>query len=223
LEEALTRRLTKPAYVSKNPRPHATASMALKCARQIGYQVAGEAQAPYRLATLLTFGIGDWIHDHVQGELARAIPGFQSERSWSMGAVTGRCDGVYGDDQANRTVVEIKSMDKTGYLAALTGDGPRADHVMQADISAIALTAPRRHIVYVCKDNNAKVAVREWKSPVDVKKAEAEVARLTRIVKEVVDGRPLPRLINGMKLNPNVSAPPCMFCNYRDLCIKQGE
>lgn len=223
LEGALTKRLTKPAYVSKNPRIHATASMALKCARQIGYQMEGVPQEPHKLSTLLTFAIGDFVHNHVQAEMEKALHDFQPERPWSMGAVTGRCDGIYGDEHGKRTVVEIKSTSKVEYLAAIRNETPKADHMLQADISAIALTAPQRHIIYVCKENGVKLAVREWRCAVDVPRAEAEIARLTRIVGEVMAGRPLPRLMNGVRLNPTTKAPPCSYCNYKARCLEQGE
>lgn len=219
LVDQLTR---KEPHVSQSDQPHATASQSLTCARQIGYKVAGiEPDQPVTLTSLLAFCIGDFLHAHVQAALKARYADFRDEVRFDRGAVTGRADGLYSDDDGNLVVAEIKTMSAKGFAWAAS-HGPKPEHVMQASMAALAFGAAHINLIYLAKESSDSPLL-EWTMPADLEGAAKEEARMQRIVANVMAGRAIPRQANGLLYNPATTGYPCSWCSFKQRCLDEGE
>lgn len=221
-EAALIAQLSdKELHVSQSNQPHATASMALTCARQMGYKIAGvpEEEKP-SLQKSLAFAIGTFIHEHLQAAMKALHPDYRAEVRFDRGAVTGRADGLFQGD-GGLTVHEIKTMSAKAYAWA-QGHGPKPEHAMQSSIAALAFEAPLVQITYLAKEGSDSPLL-EWTMPADLDGAAKEESRMQRIVANVVAGRPIPRQANGLLYNPATTNYPCTWCGYKARCIEDGE
>lgn len=223
LETALIAQLDagKDDHVSQSTRPHASASMALQCARAVGYKVASMAEeGPATLKRSLAFALGTFVHTHVQSALERLYADFRAEVRWDHGAVTGRADGLYSDADG-AVVVEIKTVSTKGATRALSF-GPSDEHIMQAALSAAAFGASRTHLIYVAKAD-VDPPLQEWVRPVELAAAIAEERRLARIADAVVAGERIPRRRRGVVMDPHTTRYPCAWCGFRERCLAEGE
>ena len=223
IQEALIAQLdaSKEAHVSQSSRPHASASMALGCARAVGYKVAGVAEeGSATLKRSLAFALGTFVHGHVQAALERLYADFRAEVRWDHGAVTGRADGLYSDGDG-AVVVEIKTVSTKGAERA-TSYGPSEEHSMQAALSAFALGASRTHLIYIAKAD-VEPALQEWVRPVDLAAVSTEERRLARIADAVVAGQRIPRRRRGVPMDPDKGRYPCGLCGFRERCKAEGE
>lgn len=223
IQKALIAQLdaSKEEHVSQSSRPHASASMALGCARAVGYKVAGvpEEEAP-TLKRSLAFALGIFVHGHVQAALERLYADFRAEVRWDHGAVTGRADGLYSDADG-AVVVEIKTVSAKAAERA-TSYGPSEEHAMQAALSAVAFGASRTHLIYIAKAD-VEPALQEWVRSVDLAAAITEERRLARIADAVVAGQHIPRRRRGVVMDPDKGRYPCVWCGFRQRCLGDGE
>ncbi|MDE2105288.1 MAG: hypothetical protein KGL39_49135 [Patescibacteria group bacterium] len=208
-------------HVSRASQPHASASMALSCARQIGYKVAKvPTENALTLKSHLAFFIGKRIHLKLQAAFAKRYGDFEPETYWDRGAVIGYADGLYTSEEGIKTVLEAKTMSTKGYEWA-ADHGPKDEHVMQATLSALALGATEIHMVYIAKAD-LDAPLKEWVLFADLASATREEQRMQHIVSRVVAGQPLPRRANGTALDPKTTKWPCAWCDYRQRCIAEG-
>lgn len=216
----------KAPHVSQTTEPHAYASEALGCERKIAFRVMEWPKSnPVDGPAQVTFWIGDAIHDLVQEALLAAYPEAKAEVSWSLGPVTGRADMTYRSVRDGKLVVcEIKSVAPYSFDLATglkKGDaGVRAEHAMQADISALALEADYKHIVYVNKSaSGGQNPIWESRGLADHEAARAEVARLTSIVRKAEAGDLPVRKWGGAVIDDPAKVKfPCGYCEWRDAC-----
>lgn len=219
---------TRPRRSSRFTWPHAYASEALKCSRQVAFRVLGPAvdveAEPFPFNALIAFRIGEDLHDLVQCAFEAEYPNFRREVEWSQGEVTGRADGLYGDEDL-QIVVEIKSVNRDGFMRAKRRDQPHIEHEMQANISAYALQAALLHIVYVNKGAKpGEPVMLEWLIPATPDAAELELDRLRSIVTGLTSTGTLPdRFMDGDVIDdPAKKKWPCAYCDYRPTCIALG-
>ena len=224
LETALLAQLdaAKEAHVSQSSRPHASASMALQCARAVGYKVAGvPEEGPATLQRSLAFSIGSFLHLKVQAALERLYADFRPEVRWDHGAVTGRADGLYSD-AGEVVTVEIKTVGTRVFERAQLY-GPKEEHRMQAALSAAAFASVRTHLIYIAKSDSDR-PLQEWVEPVNVLAAKREEGRLARIADAVMVGQSIPRRRLGKALDPKEPGLfPCAWCGFRQRCMQEGE
>lgn len=226
LDAGLRARLTKAPHVSQSSRSHASASMALSCSRALVYKVQGVAEdGPLSTALLLTFAIGDFVHAHIQETLRSQHLDFRDEQRFDLGAVTGRVDGIYTHTDGRPVLVEIKSMDKDPYGRAVDADTPKDEHLLQANIGAVAFGAAWLRIVYAPKSPlPGKPSLLDWTLPADLDAGQREIERMGRIVAYVEEGKSVPRRYKGKQVDPATQRGwPCAWCGYRKRCLEDGE
>lgn len=219
----------KGPHVSQTSEPHATASEAQKCARQISFRLLGVGQSEeFSTTTLLAFHLGDEIHGITQDALAQLYPDFQSEVVWSLFPkyhVTGRADGLFTDDEGRRVVVEIKSMNPLTFQRTDKRDTPNYEHALQAHISAYALQADLIYIIYVNKAGKQESSpVLEWLAEADHGIAEIEAMRMHGAVQKANQGILSDRWYDGDIISdPSAKKWPCAWCAWRSECIQAGS
>lgn len=216
----------RPPHVSQHDHPHAYASEALGCDRKIGLRLLDVPKSnPVDGSSKVTFWMGDTIHDLVQQAILKRYPEAKAEVSWSLGKVTGRADMTYQSLRDGKLVIcEIKSVAPYSFDLA-TGkkkgeEGPRSEHVMQANLSALALGAHFLHIVYVNKSASGKQnPVAEWRRNADPDAASVELKRLERLV-DLAERKEIPARMWGGSLidDPTTIAFPCSYCEWQDAC-----
>lgn len=165
--------------------------------------------------------------------------------------VSGSADGLYPVPPLLDTtaVLEIKSMKRFGYNLAVHGagdprwkpsckPGPKAEHLTQAGVYALALGAEYVHIVYVCKDDDA---VTEWffhvEDPLEHLDGQSvadlvadEVLDLERLARQADAGQIPAREVPGFgwvqslpEFGSNRGDPwLCRYCDFYDLCDTLG-
>lgn len=214
------------AHKSRTTGLHAHVSEALKCGRQVGLRMmlrqqgAGEATiwGPPSLQRGLAFSIGAHVHELIQAAMANQHDDFQAEVYLSEGFLTGYADGVY-TAQGLKTVLEVKTVTPFAYRQGLRGE-PLPEHLAQAMIYGLLLEADQVHIVYVHKaPRYNEEPLLEFVLPVDKALAQAEIARLKRLVKQVEGGVVPAREYQGRVItDPDEEKFPCQFCQFKPLC-----
>jgi len=229
LERALQSVLTeREPHVSTVDHPHAFASEAQKCSRQIAFrllEVAGATE--FSTTTLLAFDIGNRVHAHVQAAFRQVYPDFKDEIAWVLEPeqkVSGRADGLYTDDEGRKVVVEIKSMNPMAWAQAARRDMPHYEHALQAHLSAYVLGAQVIHLVYVNKAGKQDDSpVLEWVAEADLAMAEIELARLQQVVDLAETGVAPERWYDGDVIErPESKKWPCAYCAWREQCVQLG-
>lgn len=223
LRAALTR---DKDHKTRNNLPHAYASQAGGCSRQISFKLAftdGEPEE-FSIQTLLAFRIGNDVHAIVQDALQKSQPDCEVEVPWMFKAVSGRADGLYVMEDGTRVVVEIKTLSPWSFDKASNRDKPHAEHVMQAQLSALALDAQFVRIIYVNKASRMdKTAHKDWLIPFDPGLAEIEFDRLNHSAHLVRQGLLGPRFYDGDIIDdPAKTKFPCGWCAFKSACIELG-
>lgn len=241
------------ARAEEGPRPTADGtrlrgSMALDCARKVGFQALGiQPTIELGTETLVTFAIGQSYHDQIQESLATAF-GAQLEVmcSYRPGVeLSGHADAVYELD-GSVYAVEIKSMKSYAWDMARDGNkwdhygpGPKREHITQAGIYALSpqILADFVHMIYINKDtgNVAEwvLSVHEplvhWGDPTTVTlEVRAELDRLGDLLAGIDEGMMPARDIPGygrVKGTPPLAGTKdtpwnCRYCGWRDLCAE---
>lgn len=231
---------------SEAPRGRVNCSDALKCSRQIAFKTLGlPRDIELTPEAMLTFRAGDFFHQVVQEALVRTFDArLEVPVDWSPElSLSGYGDAVY-NKESPVTAVEIKSMAGYGFLLATggrksrEGPGPKADHLTQAGLFALApqIAAERVHIIYVSKDT---CRVAEWIIGVDDEldhlggqtvrqMVEAEKVRLAGILSRLDDGTVPKRYVpgHGVVVDPTtpkdapVDPAPwnCGYCAWQPTC-----
>ena len=210
----------KPPHVSRNGSPHAYASEAGACARQIGYRLedspCGTDGRESSLPAQIAFAIGDHLHEFVQRAFYELYPDAEFEKSWDLGYLSGRADVLYMRD-GELTVAEIKST-AAGTFGKIVSS-PYSHHLLQASISAVAMGAELAHIIYVNKSSRDDVpGLVEFVMPVDKYNIGVELNRLRNIVENVDNMRKLRASSEGLT-DPTKNKYPCMYCQFRQRCL----
>jgi hypothetical protein len=132
-------------------------------------------------------------------------------------------------------VLEIKSCSKSSFSYALW-KGPKANHILQASLSALVFGADHIHIVYICKEpvtkpkhllGNADIPnplqIMDWILPLNNDTAQEERERLTTIAKTLAS-RAIPdtETAFGYIDDPKLFKWPCSYCPVRDICAMLG-
>lgn len=216
-------------HVSQVDHPHAYASEAQKCSRQIAFRLlAMPGTSELTTTSLLAFDLGNRLHDHVQRAFAKLYPdSFTPETPWAFppdNLVTGRADGIYTNEDGERVVIEIKSMNPLTFSKCDRRGIPNYEHALQAHISAFVLGASLIHIVYVNKAGKQEdEPIIEWLAEADHAMAEIEIERLRSIVLQTNQGILPDTFYDGDTIDdPSRKKWPCAYCNWRDLCIQTG-
>lgn len=159
-------------YNEEGPKPTALGtrmrvSDAGSCERQRWYKGAGfdESEVP-DVGTLLTFHVGNSIHDFVQEAFKRqaVMAGVSVDVEVpvdcrSLGVdLSGSADLVVTYSDGHKVVVEFKSAAAYGFK--LAKDAPKREHVAQAGLYARGLGASAVLIVYVAKETSYRDKVR---------------------------------------------------------------
>lgn len=250
--EALAIRMAA-ARAEEGPRPTADGtrlrgSMALDCARKVGFQALGVVPTiDLGTETLVTFAIGQSYHDEIQESLVAAYGAELEVMCSYRGAgidLSGHADAVYERD-GHIYAVEIKSMKQYAWTMAHEGNrydhygpGPKREHITQAGIYAMSpqIHATHLHMIYISKDtgNVAEwiLSVDEplihWGEPTTVRlEVAAELARLHAIDRLLTDEQTLPArdipgygLVRGTPPHAGSKDSPwnCRYCGWRDIC-----
>lgn len=151
-------------------------SYSRKCARQLGFQIAGVPETEeISLETLINFLLGRIVHEKIQQALTNLVGGFEAEVPVDLRPLgydlSGHIDGRLpeGDDVY---ALEIKTVN--AYPSKLVRDeGPRLDDLLQAGIYAVGLDGcVGVHMVYVFKESSYRDKLRqgeivEYRVPLD--------------------------------------------------------
>lgn len=222
-------------HTSSNTGLRAFASEAGGCARAIGLRMLDLAPMDLTPQLQTTFLIGDILHGHLQKVLADRYPGFAAEERWYKDHISGRADGLYHLDNY-KTVLEIKSCSKSSFSFALW-KGPKANHILQAALSALVLGAEKLHIIYVGKEPVKRprkldgqpgvpdyISFYEWVLDLDVEVAQTEYDRLSQIAKDVASGI-LPDTETAYDYidSPDFFKFPCGWCVNKPQCKELGQ
>jgi len=222
---------------------HASASSAGGCARAIAFRVAAvPASNPPAADSLVNFYIGDSIHDIVQRAIVGRLPDATTEVTCSLDDfLSGHADVLYGADDGEKVVCEIKSVSDFAFELA-TGaelksngrwrkkdrqaEGPKREHLLQNLIYARMLEAKYIAIVYARKTAaKDEPILHEWRFIANDFKdeAEVEIARLRNIVALVRQGKYPDREYRGDIIqNPLKVKFPCGYCSYLSACVNVG-
>lgn len=221
--------------------PHANASSAGACARQIGYRVAGiEVSNPVTGDALFNFSLGDHVHDQIQSALMAAIPNCQIELNGVVeDFITVRADLLYPAEDGKLVCGEIKSVSDfafkliTGAKLKSNGqwnkkdqkaEGAKPDNVLQCGISAKALNAEYMHIIYARKTAAKEEPIfAEFRFKIkDLDdKIQAEIERLRWIVRAIKNNTLPAREFEGRIIeNPAKEKWPCLYCGFLETCSK---
>jgi len=219
------------------------ASSAGKCARSIGFSIAGlPASNPPSGDSLINFYLGDSIHAMVQDAIKAQYPDAQSEVDGSIGDfIVGHCDLLYTAEDGLKVVNEIKTVSDfafelaTGATLKSNGrwrkkervvEGPKREHKLQVGIYAEMLGADYVAITYIRKTAAKDEPVAwEWRFKTSDISFDAlvELNRQRQIVWMVRNNRMPDREFEGkIIVNPNAVKWPCGYCNHRDACIELG-
>lgn len=215
-------------HVSQTDEPHAYASEAMKCRRQIAYRVAGvEGTDDVDSHTLVAWGVGNYLHEHIQAAYAAMYPDFRAEVSWLLPGLTGRADGLYTHPTDGPTVLEVKSMDGEKFAQAVESGFPSAEHMLQGDLSALALGHEWLDVVYVAKSRPKKYrgpAIHCWHYKADLSHAREEARILLGVVSSVADKHEVPAAVYEKQeiTDPHKRVWPCRYCAWRSRCIEDG-
>lgn len=210
-------------HVSQNPLPHAWASEALNCSRQISlrmHEITGDGERDLR--PMLAGKIGTFLHTLVQQALVDLFPGCQTEIRWDVGYLSGRADGLYAADVP--TVVEIKTMGMRAFGRAVKTGRPSSEHKMQAELTALAKGAENVHVVYINRALDMRnPAMLEWEEPAELDLADIERGRLKNITTETREGVVSEAWYSGDVItDPYDVKWPCTYCQYRPQCSMIG-
>lgn len=110
--------------------------------------------------TILTFGIGHFVHAVIQAH----FPGAPAEESWRTPHLTLHSDQRFIDDSR---IVDYKTSGADGWLAARLSGRPKNEHAVQGTIYAVAAGCEWVTILYINKNGaltRAQRASREWKA-----------------------------------------------------------
>ena len=216
-------------HTSRVDYPHAYASEAHKCSRQIALRVA-EVDRSNEIDTKGRFAAwqGTAIHRLIQGAMEFKYDNLEFEKPFELPKhpVTG-----YADIVGTNVVGDIKTMHGYAFDLAVHGkrgrpaEGPKMEHVIQAAIGAEALGRASIRIIYWNKaaQSNSDLSA-QWTVPYDMglrQEVSNELTRMGRIV-EGVESKQLPaRVYNGEVItDPGGTKWPCTYCGWQDICIK---
>ena len=151
-------------------------SYSRKCARQLGFSIAGVPETEdISLETLINFLLGRIVHEKIQDALANLVTGFESEVPVDLRPLgydlSGHIDGRLPEGE-NVYALEIKTVN--AFPSKLVRDeGPRVDDLVQAGIYAVGLEGcVGVHMVYVFKESSFRDKLRqgqiiEYRVPLD--------------------------------------------------------
>ena len=217
--------------------PRTWASDAGRCARQIGFRLAGiERTNPLTTTTLWNMFLGTKIHEWAQEALDAVYPNAQIEDYWQLdnAQMSGSADASYGAvvrdvETETRVVVEMKSKPAWKVNQCVRGTygnppaGPEYEDQLQAAISAVALDADVIHLIYFSKQpKGVDPLVGELIIKTPRQEAEQEMNRFRGIREIVVERHKLPKRVFQGKL---VEDPmhkdnkwPCHYCGWQRAC-----
>ena len=114
-------------------------SWAGSCARQVAYHVAGvEETNPTTVADAWRFWIGKLLHDKVQEQVMAKYPGSTIEGKVRIGeGGSGHFDILVVTPEGKRILIELKSINGTGYKMSVLGKAARERRPEGARVSAI--------------------------------------------------------------------------------------
>lgn len=229
LAEKLTRALIErdPPHKTSNPEPHIYASEAFSCRRQVFYRLRDTyrhkeytGERIYPLTQLIALEIGRTFHSIIQEIFSTLYPGFQAEKPWSLGFVSGRADGLY-EHNGVAHVLEIKTLSNFSYGRALAANSPAPEHILQAALGAYALKAQYSTLVYLAKTpvpNSTPLLV--WSFPLSKESVEAELRELKKVLRAFETSELPDREYQGDIIDrPEKKKFPCGFCQYRERCL----
>ena len=221
-------------HTYENKAPKVGASSAGACSRQIAYATvskyytdAGIAKETHSVGSMFNFGVGTWYHEQLEEALAadENFKDFQWEIEWETEYLRSRADGLYTDNNGEKVLCEFKSAGAKSFYFVQRSGVPRRSTILQAQISAHALKAQWILIVYLRKESAGRDdVVRAFLLPYNEDDAEAEIQRLSSIVKGVVDARriPAPEYEGDILDKPRSRKFPCAWCAYLDQCDEAG-
>jgi hypothetical protein len=227
LDEALGANLQS-VHPSGPDDPNAHASEAGMCGRAIYYRIVGQPVTDTDPTSgLLRMAVGSALHPKIAASVAARYARvlLRYEAPWREGDVSGHADLHYLDAEGREVVCEIKTMD-TFAFAHILKEGPKQEHILQANLNAVGLGARLIHLVYV--NTNAKRGdspTREFVLPVNEVAAEREMVRLGTVKDEADLHLPSPRITGGgLALDPGAKALPwqCQYCHFLQQCRKDG-
>jgi hypothetical protein len=181
-----------------------------KCARQLGYKLAGyEEDKPMDLAGRWVTGLGSIVHDLWQKRITDAWPQAEIEKK----VFIEECKSAgHIDALLDKVALELKTINGFGFKVSIGGnkgpaEGPRTSAIMQCALNGYAAEAEKIVIVYLAMENCSDYVIQkiyegyepwqkfcaEWSYDRDtfVPLAEAEIKRFAKI-QEVVDEGMLP-------------------------------
>jgi CRISPR/Cas system-associated exonuclease Cas4 (RecB family) len=206
---------------------HFYASEAQQCRRKAAYRLINASEEEeFSTHNMISWAIGNALHDTVQDALQSLYPDFEREVRWELVSVTGRADGIYTHPEKGRTLVEIKTMAPRYFKAAVQSNVPQSEHMLQADMSALALGTEYVQIIYLQKVKDPKDVhepVYFWHYRADLTAAKREVEEMQRVVRELREGVLPDREYNSEIItDPEKVVWPCKFCNFRKRCVQDG-
>lgn len=214
-------------HMSEEDRPFAIegarlrASWAGKCARDIGYRLAGVEQSnPAGIAAHFRMRLGSLVHEDLQPIFAKMFPGASIEHvaDWSEMGLPGASHVdvfLVTEPDKRRTVIEIKTVGGYGFKTMVgargPAQGPKFTALLQGALSGRALHADDVTIIYLSMENLSpreaeKIGAdeigrfyAEWTYTVDqlAEITDREIARLGKVLDVVDAGELPPRQIPG--------------------------
>ncbi len=149
---------------AKGPRPMAIEgarirmSWAGQCSRQLAYNIMETPESnPPDGPSLLTFALGQLVHDKWQAGMLEAYPECEIEVKCELPDI--RCAG-HTDAKVGDKVYEAKSINGFGFKQAVgasgRAEGPRSSAVLQGALNALAHDAEELHIVNISLEQISK-------------------------------------------------------------------
>jgi hypothetical protein len=185
--------------------------------------------------TLIAFTIGNHLHEYVQTAYKQVYPDFRDEVSWTLPTTTGRADGMYTHPEHGLTILEVKTMPDDKFTEAVESNAPQSEHMLQGDLSALALGASWVDVVYINKGRNKPPRVKKgqqpaqplypmyiWHYKADLRHARQEAEKHGTIQRHIADSTLPARLYHGQELEPETVNFPCNWCPFKRVCISDG-
>lgn len=147
-----------------------------KCARQLGYKLAGVEAEPMDLAGRWVTGLGSIVHDLWQRRIVETWPEAEIEKKVFIeeSKSAGHIDAViqqmsadtpeYPGGVPHTTALELKTINGFGFKVAIGGnkgpaEGPRSSALMQCAMNGYACDADEITIVYLAMENSSQYIV----------------------------------------------------------------
>ena len=208
---------------------HTRASEAAQCARKIYYRLQEGDSNLHAPTNSIIEAVGKFLHDQYINMLKLHFPFTTGEVKWThpndvSPTMTGRADGIYIDTEGKKVALEIKTKSKFQYASILKVGALPVEMSLQAAISGYILETDMVEVVVICREWIPDAdPVTHFKYQLPKTLAINEINRLA-VILETSKRKEIPnREIGGELIKNPDKDKRCSFCDFRDMCVLQGQ